>query len=168
MDKSFKEIIDSTECRKPLEEFNTELGLNCHAWDTLGKPILPPIWGNTLCKAIKSVQPGLLTCAGSHKEMTKEARTTGQPVIRKCHAGLVKAVVPVVMDGRYIGMVGGCGCVPRGESVDPGYIRELAEKIGVEEEYLSSHVQTVGEADVEAVESKVREVLDSICCVMKP
>ncbi|HEX9859816.1 MAG TPA: PocR ligand-binding domain-containing protein [Nitrospirota bacterium] len=166
-DKSFKDIIDSEDCKRPLEEFNTMLGLNCHAWDTLGKPILPPIWGNTLCKAIKSVQPGLLTCAGSHKEMTREAKVTGQPVIRKCHAGLVKAVVPVIVDGKYMGMIGGCGSLPRGEKVDQEYIKELAAKIGVAEEYLSVHLPSVGEVDVDDVSAKVREALDSIGCVCK-
>lgn len=162
MNKSFKDILDSEHCARPLGEFNSELGLNCHAWDTLGKPILPPIWGNTLCKAIKSVQPGLLTCAGSHKEMTKDAKATGKPVIRKCHAGLVKAVVPVIVDGKYIGMIGGCGSVPMGESVDPAYLRELADKIGVPDEYLLTHLPTVGEVDVEAVRAKVKEALDNI------
>jgi ligand-binding sensor protein len=162
MEANFKELLENKRCRIPLEEFNTRLGLNCHAWDILGKPILPTMWGNTLCKAIKSVQPGLLTCAGSHKEMTKEARATGRPVIRKCHAGLVKAVVPVVVDGRYIGLLGGCGSLPRGHKLDEGYLRELAEKIGLGRDELVSHAKSVGEVDVDAVEAKVEEVLKNL------
>lgn len=162
MDVNFKELLEDERCRLPLEEFNTKLELNCHAWDTLGRPILPPIWGNTLCKAIKSVQPGLLTCAGSHKEMTKEAKSTNRPVIRKCHAGLVKAVVPVVVDGRYIGLLGGCGSLSTGDKLDHEYLRELASKIGIAAEELLSHVPSVNEVDVEALEKKVEEVLKAV------
>jgi len=162
MEPNFKELLDDKRCRIPLEEFNTRLGLNCHAWDILGKPILPTMWGNTLCKAIKSVQPGLLTCAGSHKEMTREARTTGKPVIKKCHAGLVKAVVPVIVDGKYIGLLGGCGSLPAGEKVDDAYLKELAVKIGLPEDSLVSHVSSVGEVDIEEVRKKVEELLRNV------
>ena len=159
MDKPFDKRIEEDKCRQKLLAFNSSLGLNCHAWDTLGKPILPPIWGNTLCKAIKSTHAGLMTCASSHKEMTKEAKTSGKPVVRECHAGLLKAVVPVYCEGRYIGLLGGCGATPKGHAVDEEYLRDLGPKIGVEIDELLAQVASVPEVDREALMDKVEDVI---------
>jgi len=162
MSKSFKEMVEHEACMRPLKAINEELGLNCHAWDTLGKPFLPAMWGNTLCKAIKSVKPGLLTCAGSHKEITKEAKSTGKPAIKKCHAGLIKAVVPVYVDGRYVGMIGGCGGVPTGDRLDESYLKDLAGRIGVSVEEMLGSAGTVSEVEVSDLEKKVAEALEGI------
>jgi len=162
METEFSKVIEENKCRKALEELNSSMGLNCHAWDTLGKPILPTIWGNTLCKTIKSTQQGLLTCASSHKEMTKEAKSTGLPVVRECHAGLLKAVLPVVCEGRYIGLLGGCGATPKGRAVSEEYLCELGPKIGVSPEELLAQVASVPEVDKEALKDKI-EVLIRDC-----
>jgi len=159
MDTPFAKVIEEDGCMRTIVELNTSLGLNCHAWDTLGKPILPPIWGNTLCKAIKSTHQGLLTCAGSHKEMTKEAKASGSPVVRECHAGLLKAVVPVYCEGRYIGLLGGCGATPMGSTVSEDYLRELGPKIGVDVEQLLAQVASVPEVDRDALKKKVEDVI---------
>ena len=159
METPFSKVIQENKCRQALEELNTGMGLNCHAWDTLGKPILPPIWGNTLCKAIKSTHPGLLTCASSHKEMTKEAKTSGKPVVRECHAGLLKAVVPVYCEGHYIGLLGGCGATPKGRTVDQEYLKDLGPKIGVDIDELLAQVASVPEVDKDALKKKVEDVI---------
>jgi len=159
MDKPFVKVIEEDKCRQTLVELNSSLGLNCHAWDTLGKPILPTIWGNTLCKAIKSTQQGLLTCASSHKEMTKEAKTSGKSVVTECHAGLLKAVIPVYCEGRYIGLLGGCGATPKGRAVDEEYLRTLGPKIGVDIEELLAQVASVPEVEKEALKEKVEAVI---------
>ncbi len=159
METEFSKVIDENKCRQALEELNSSMGLNCHAWDTLGKPILPTMWGNTLCKAIKSTHQGLLTCASSHKEMTKEAKATGKPVVRECHAGLVKAVLPVICGGRYIGLLGGCGATPKGRTVSEKYLCELGPKIGVSSEELLAQVASVPEVDKEALKEKIESII---------
>jgi len=164
MSKSFKEMVEHEACMRPLKAINEDLGMNCHAWDTLGRPFLPAMWGNTLCKAIKSVKPGLLSCAGTDKEITKEAKATGKPVMKKCHAGLIKAVVPVYVQGRYVGMIGGCGGVPTGDSLDENYLKELAERIGVSVDEMLATVSSVSEVDVAELEKKVEEALEGINC----
>jgi ligand-binding sensor protein len=164
MSKTFKEMVEHDACMIPLKEIHEDLGMNCHAWDTLGRPFLPAMWGNTLCKAIKGAHAGLMTCAGSHKEITKEAKATGKPAMKKCHAGLIKAVVPVFLKGRYVGMIGGCGGVPTGDKLDETYLRELAERIGVSVDEMLASVDTVSEVDVAELECKVAEALAGIEC----
>jgi len=161
METEFSKVVQENKCMQALEELNVSLGLNCHAWDTLGKPILPPIWGNTLCKAIKSTHDGLMTCASSHKEMTKEAKATGKPVVRECHAGLLKAVLPVYCEGRYIGLLGGCGATPKGTEVSEEYLSELGPKIGVSIEELLAQVASVPELDKELLKEKIKGVITS-------
>jgi len=159
METPFTKVIQENNCRQALEELNTSMGLNCHAWDTLGKPILPTIWGNTLCKAIKSTHLGLLTCASSHKEMTKEAKSSGKSVVRECHAGLLKAVVPVYCEGKYIGLLGGCGATPKGRAVNIEYLNELGSKIDVSVNELLAQVPSVPEVDKEALIEKIENVV---------
>ena len=159
METQFSKVIQENKCKHALEKLNSSMGLNCHAWDTLGKPILPTIWGNTLCKAIKSTQQGLLTCASSHKEMTKEAKTSGKPVVRECHAGLLKAVLPVYCEGKYIGLLGGCGATPKGRAVNEEYLCELGPKIGVSMEELLAQVVSVPEVDREALKEKIEGLI---------
>lgn len=156
----FSNVIEENKCRQALEELNVSLGLNCHAWDTLGKPVLH-ISGNTLCKAIKSTHQGLLTCASSHKEMTKEAKATGQPVVRECHAGLLKAVLPVICEGKYIGLLGGCGATPKGRAVSEEYLCELGPKIGVSTEELLAQVASVPEVDKVELELKIGNIIEN-------
>jgi len=159
METEFSKVVQEDKCRKMLEELNSNMSLNCHAWDTLGKPILPPIWGNTLCKAIKSTHDGLMTCASSHKEMTKEAKATGKPVVRECHAGLIKAVLPVYCEGKYIGLLGGCGATPKGRAVSEEYLCGLGPKIGVSVEELLAQVASVPEVDKDALKEKIEELI---------
>lgn len=161
METPLTKVISENDCIHALEELNSSMGLNCHAWDTLGKPVLPTIWGNTLCKAIKSTQEGLLTCASSHKEMTKEAKASGKPVVRECHAGLLKAVLPVFCEGRYVGLLGGCGATPKGRAVNEEYLRELGPKIGVSFEQLSAQVPSVPEVDKAELESKIKNIINN-------
>ena len=166
MEISFKDILDDPRFMEILEGMNSALSLNCHAWDTLGKPAIPTLWGNMLCKAIKSTNEGLLTCAATHKEMTREAKQTGKPVINECHAGLVKVVIPVHAGGKYIGLLGGCGRIKKGKSVDESYLDGLGPKINVPKETLLETAATVPEVELHRVEAKVAELVEYVASKM--
>lgn len=164
MNITLNEIVHEDACQKSLENLNSRHGMSCHAWDILGRPAIPTVWGNTLCKLIKSTEPGLLTCAATHKEMTKEAKATGQPVVKLCHAGMIKAVVPLYCGKKYMGMAGGCGCTPAGTKVKESYLRELGPKIGIDAEELIGHAASVKESDVEQFIESVKRVMEDCRC----
>ncbi|HEY3346284.1 MAG TPA: PocR ligand-binding domain-containing protein [Nitrospirota bacterium] len=164
METTLTDLLKDESCQKSLVELNSRFSMSCHAWDILGRPIIPTVWGNTLCKLIKSTEAGLLTCAVTHKEMTKQAKATGKPVIRLCHAGMLKAVVPLYCGTKYMGLAGGCGCTPLGKSIDESYLRELGPKIGIEVEKLIEHAASVNDSDIEKFSEGVFDVMKNCNC----
>ncbi len=68
---------------------------------------------NPLCSEIKSHPEGIQAiCSVAHQHMAQLARDTGKSVIEQCDAGMLKICTPIIIDGEFIGIVGGCGRVP--------------------------------------------------------
>ncbi|NDV26992.1 PocR ligand-binding domain-containing protein [Desulfovibrio sp. JC010] len=67
---------------------------------------------NPLCAEIKSHPEGIQAiCSVAHQHMSQLARTSGKTVIEECDSGMVKVCTPVIIEGEFVGIVGGCGRV---------------------------------------------------------
>lgn len=89
-------------------------GVNACAYDAKGMTFTGfKNFVNPLCKEIKSYPEGIQAiCSVAHQHMAQLAQTSGESVIEQCDAGLLKICTPVVVDGEFVGIVGGCGRVP--------------------------------------------------------
>ncbi len=93
-------------------------------------------WSNRLCPVIKSIDKGQsFICAAAHMNMANQAMQSKAPVIEECNAGMLKLVVPIFINGKYLGVIGGCGLLLEGGAVDTFAINKLA---GIDEGEIKS------------------------------
>jgi ligand-binding sensor protein len=92
-------------------QIHARFGFNAAAFDPSGARVTGYVnFANPLCARVKGdpAANGAI-CAVANQHFLREAETTGRPVAGECDAGLCKFGVPVLVEGRFIGMVGGCG-----------------------------------------------------------
>ncbi|MGD8665060.1 MAG: PocR ligand-binding domain-containing protein [Desulfobacterales bacterium] len=146
----------------PLEEWleleqkiNARSGLNASVFDVAGVRITEfKRWANKLCPIIKSDEKGQnFICAVAHQNIAAQAERTRQPVIAECDAGLMKLVVPIFVDGTFLGVAGGCGVILENGEVDSFMVNKT---IGIDEGKLKDlsadiPVMTTQQAQAHAV-----------------
>lgn len=85
-------------------------------------------WANPLCPKIKSTDKGqTFICATAHMNMANEARLTGEPVIEECDAGLVRIIVPIMVNDEFLGAAGGCGLLLNDGEVDVFAVNKMTD-----------------------------------------
>lgn len=119
------------------DEIYERSGVNPAVFDIAGVRINPrPRWPNRLCPEIKANPKGQsFICATAHMNMANQARQSGQPVIDECDAGMIKLVVPISVDGTFLGSAGGCGLLLEGNEIDTFLINKI---VGLEEDRIEA------------------------------
>ena len=148
------------------KEIHTRSGLESNVFNTDGIRITDnKIWVNRLCPAIKATDKGqAFICAVAHMNLANQAKDEKRPVIEECDAGLMKIVVPIFVDGQYLGAIGACGLLPaEGEvdaflvnkitEIDPDAIAALCEDLAVIEKTSAEEVAQFIWEKIEAVVS---------------
>jgi len=147
------------------KEIHERFGLDTNVFDTEGIRITPyKAWVNTLCPEIKATDKGQsFICAVAHMNLATMASKSGKPVVEECDAGIAKVVVPIMVEGTFVGAVGACGkCMEDGE-VDTFLINKVT---GIEDgklETLSQNVTTISSDTIEElvrfVEKRIQEIV---------
>ncbi len=121
--------------RELERDINQRSGMNASVFNADGIRITDFVkWANNLCPVIKASEKGQsFICSIAHQNIAAQAAQTHSPVIEKCDAGLLKLVVPIFVNGDFLGVAGGCGCLDRDGEVDTFMIYKA---IGLEEEKL--------------------------------
>ena len=119
------------------QKINERSGLNASVFNVDGVRITNfKRWANKLCPVIKADEKGQnYICAVAHQNIAAEAERSRQPVIAECDAGLMKMVVPIFVNGAFLGVAGGCGYVLGDGEVDTFMVNKT---IGLAEEKLKS------------------------------
>ncbi len=117
------------------KKINERSGLNASVFNVDGVRITDfKKWANKLCPVIKADEKGQnYICAIAHQNIAVEARRSRQPVIAECDAGLMKLVVPIFVNGEFLGVAGGCGYILGNGEVDTFMVNKT---IGIVEEKL--------------------------------
>ena len=58
---------------------------------------------NALCARIMESEQGSNLCAALVPRRVAEAKRTGKPVIKACHAGFYDALIPIFVENEYMG-----------------------------------------------------------------
>ena len=116
-------LLDIMPIEKWIElekEINKRSGLNASVFDADGIRITDfKKWANRLCPVVKANEKGQsYICAVAHQNAANQAKKTSAPVTIECDAGLVKFVVPIIVDDEFLGVAGGCGLMQKGSEVD--------------------------------------------------
>ena len=142
-------------------EIHTRSGLESNVFNTEGIRITDnKVWVNRLCPAIKATDKGqAFICAVAHMNLANQAMQTRQPVVEECDAGLVKIVVPIFIDGQFLGAVGACGLLLNDGEVDAFLINKVT---GIEEETAEKLAESIGAISSEAAQDLARFVSERI------
>ena len=145
----------------PLEkwmEFEQEIsrrsGLGANVFGTDGVRITDfHHWPNRLCPAIKATDKGqAFICAVAHMNLATEAVNTSAPVVEECDAGLMKMVVPIIVNGEYLGAVGACGLLRDDNEPDAFLINKISEIDEEKVEELAQGISTISSDKVKELE----------------
>jgi len=121
--------------RELEKRINKRSGLNASVFNVDGIRITDFVkWANNLCPAIKATERGQsYICSVAHQNLAARAAKIRKPVIDACDAGMLKLVVPIFVNGDFIGVAGGCGCLEQNEDIDTFMINKTT---GISEEKI--------------------------------
>ena len=129
--------IAPLETWRELEQcINRRSGLNASVFNVDGIRLTDFVkWANNLCPAIKATAKGQrYICSVAHQNLAAQAAKTRKPVIEACDAGMLKLVVPIFVNGDFLGVAGGCGCIEPKEDIDTFMIKKTT---GISEDKLN-------------------------------
>lgn len=142
-------------------EIHARSGLESNIFNTDGIRITDnKVWVNRLCPAIKATDKGqAFICAVAHMNLANQARDTKSPVIEECDAGLMKIVVPIIMDGTFIGAVGACGLLPAGGEVDSYLVNKITD---IDEEKIKALCEDLAVIEINSAEEVAQFIWEKI------
>ncbi len=135
------------------KEANEKFGLKASVFDADGKRITgEAMRANRLCPAIAASKDGQThICARAHQDVIARVRRDGAPVVGECDAGMAKIVVPITVDGEFLGAFGGCGRPLEGDGIDLFYISKVTGIPEAEVEALSHDIPSLTERETRQV-----------------
>ncbi len=162
-------LTDIASLEKWLEleqKINERSGLNASVFDVAGVRITEfKRWANKLCPIIKADEKGQnYICAVAHQNIAAQAERTQQPVISECDAGLMKLVVPIFVNGQFLGVAGGCGHILENGEVDSFMVNKT---VGIDEEKLKDLSADIPVMTMEQAQSHTEFILSEIEQILK-
>jgi ligand-binding sensor protein len=158
------ELTDLLPLEKWVElenDIHERSGLESNIFNTDGIRITDnKVWVNKLCPSIKATAKGqAFICAVAHMNLTNEARTQKKVVIDACDAGLMKIVVPIFVDGNFLGAVGACGLLPAGGEVDSFLINKMTD---IDEAQIAVLAEDIAEIETQSAEEVAQFIWEKI------
>ena len=118
-------------------------------------------WANRLCPVVKADKKGQsYICAVAHQNAANQAKKTRNPAIVECDAGLVKVVVPIIVENEFLGVAGGCGLLLKDSEVDTFLVNKTTDLDAGEIEDLSSDIATISIEKLKSVIKYIEEELE--------
>ncbi|MBI4681581.1 MAG: PocR ligand-binding domain-containing protein [Nitrospirae bacterium] len=110
------------------------------------------VWVNRLCPAIKADDSGQsFICAVAHMNIAGMAKENKGAFIGECDAGLLKLVVPIFVNGEFLGAVGACGLLLDDSEVDSFMINRTIGMDYEKIEGLSHDIKRITSEEAEAL-----------------
>ncbi|MBF0224798.1 MAG: PocR ligand-binding domain-containing protein [Desulfobacterales bacterium] len=141
-------------------------GLHVSVFDIDGFRIIEDKnYPNKLCAAIKSTKKGQsFICSVAHQNIANQAMNSKKSLIEECDAGLLKLLVPIFVNGEFIGSIGGCGHILDGGEIDPFLISKTIDIDENEINKLSSGIPNMSVKKAESIINEIESLLGSIIC----
>ncbi|MCP4372455.1 MAG: hypothetical protein GY797_30775 [Deltaproteobacteria bacterium] len=147
------------------QRINERSGLNSSVFNVGGVRITDfKKWANKLCPVIKTDEKGQnYICAVAHQNIAAEAKRTSKPVIAECDAGLMKLVVPIFQNGKFLGVAGGCGYLLENGKVDTFVVNKTIEIAEEKLMNLSDDIPAMtpeqASSHTEFIQSEIEQIL---------
>ncbi len=120
-------------------------------------------WVNRLCPAVKADDRGQsFICAVAHMNYAGMAREKKEPVIGECDAGLLKLVVPIIVNDEFLGAVGACGLLLDDAEIDSFMVNRTIGMKEEEIESLSRNIQRITTRQIEELSAYITKRIGEI------
>jgi ligand-binding sensor protein len=146
------------------QEINLRSGMDANVFDTKGYRISAiKNWANELCPAIKQTDKGQsFICAPAHMNIAAQSMRARELVIEECDAGMIKLVVPIFLDGVFLGAVGACGMKFEDSEIDSFLVNKMTEIDATKVEALAVSVPAITRENVEALGHYIQDQVTAI------
>lgn len=122
------DIMPIEKWKQLVEEINTRFGFNGTAYYINNTVLVKSdAWANKICPAIKAGDSRVV-CATAQQRASQKAQEEKVTVIEECDVGFTKFVIPIFVDNKFTGMIGGCGCLSGETEIDTFYVSKLLNK----------------------------------------
>jgi len=145
--------------RELEKAISQQFGLDVNVFNIKGYRISDfKAWANRLCPAIKATDKGQsFICAPAHMNIANMAMRSKKTVIEECDAGLLKLVVPIFVNGEFLGAVGACGVLLDEGEVDSFLVNKITEIDDDRIELLSQQMPSITTAKAQAAGHYIEE-----------
>jgi ligand-binding sensor protein len=145
-------------------DIHARSGMDANVFDTRGYRISDQkYWANELCPAIKDTDKGQsFICAPAHMNIAAQAMRSRSPVIEECDAGMIKLVVPIFLNGEFVGAVGACGMKFADSEIDAFLVYKTTEIDEAKVETLSATVLSTPREKAEELGRYIQEKVEAI------
>jgi ligand-binding sensor protein len=146
------------------KDIHKKSGLDVNVFDTKGYRISEfKNWANRLCPEIKATDKGQsFICAPAHMNIAVLAMRSKKPVIEECDAGMLKLVVPIIINDEFIGAIGACGFLLDDGEVDSFLVNKMTDISEDKVERLAQNVKSITTEKVEILAQYITEQLAKI------
>jgi ligand-binding sensor protein len=143
------------------KDIHKKSGLDVNVFDTKGYRISEfKNWANQLCPEIKATDKGQsFICAPAHMNIATLAMRSKKPVIEECDAGMLKLVVPIMLNDEYVGAVGACGFLLDEGEVDSFLVNKMTD---INEDRVESLAEGIDSITTEKAEILAQYIEDQI------
>jgi ligand-binding sensor protein len=147
------------------KDIHKKSGLDVNVFDTKGYRISEfKNWANRLCPEIKATDKGQsFICAPAHMNIATLAMRSKQPVIEECDAGLLKLVVPILLNDEYVGAVGACGFLLDDGEVDSFLVNKMTD---INEDKVERLAEGIDSITTEKAEILAQYIEDQIAAIV--
>jgi ligand-binding sensor protein len=144
---------------------NQRFGLDVNVFDVKGYRISDfKAWANRLCPEIKATDTGQsFICAPAHMNIARMAMRAKKTVTEECDAGLLKMVVPIFVNGEFIGAVGACGVILDEGEVDAFLINKMT---GIDDNQIELLSQDLPSVTTEKLQAAARYIEEQIALIL--
>lgn len=120
-------------------------------------------WPNKLCPLInENEKTRTFICSSAHQNMATQAQNTKKGVALECDAGMAKIVVPIFVNGTFLGTAGGCGLMFEDGEIETFYVGKIMNMGEKEIEKISSDMGRISLEDAKALMDFIEGQIDSI------
>ena len=155
------DIMSADEWKQLANEIYQKFGFNGTIYKTDNMILAKSDeWSNQLCPTIKSGDAKII-CASAQSRLSQTVQEKKESATGECDAGLIKFLIPIFVESKFLGMVGGCGCVNEHSEIDAFYVGKMLNKEDVSD--LSKTVRRITQDDllkaVEYVQNLINRAL---------
>ena len=160
------DILPAEGWAKLEQDIYERYGVSAHAHTAAGAPFSGrELWGNRLCPRLRqNKSAGTSICAVVNQAVRTESRLESKTVITDCDAGFMLIAVPVIVEGEFIGMLGGCGGLCDGAEPESFLLEKTA---GFSEDLVTELCSDMRQYTAEEAQEIARYIEDRVAEVVR-